>query len=60
MKDGSYRVKGTQAFMIGKREYKVIVTGIVRPDDFNEDNTSAAKLLDAQFDVVSTKKGIAL
>lgn len=59
LKDGSYRVKGSQQFMIGKREYKVIVTGIVRPEDFNEDGTSATKILDGQFDIVSNKKGIA-
>ena len=57
LKDGSYRVKGSQAFMIGKREYKVIVTGIVRPEDFNtDDGTNSSKLLDSQFDVVSTRK----
>jgi flagellar L-ring protein FlgH len=58
LKDGSYRVKGSQQFMIGKREYKVIVTGIVRPEDFNEEGTSATKILDGQFDIVSSKKGI--
>ena len=30
LKDGSYRVKGMHPLMIGKREYKVIVTVIVR------------------------------
>jgi flagellar L-ring protein FlgH len=59
-RDGSYRVRGTQPFMIGKREYKVIVTGIVRPEDFNESGTDASKLLDAQFDIVSAKKGAVL
>ncbi len=58
LKDGSYRVKGAQQFMIGKREYKVIVTGIIRPEDFNEDGTSATKILDGQFDIVSNKKGV--
>lgn len=58
LKDGSYRVKGSQQFMIGKREYKVIVTGIIRPEDFNEDGTSATKILDGQFDIVSNKKGV--
>lgn len=59
LKDGSYRVKGAQQFMIGKREYKVIVTGIIRPEDFNQEGTSAAKILDGQFDIVSNKKGAA-
>ena len=56
LKDGSYRVKGLQPFMIGKREYKAIVTGIVRPEDFNDDGIMASKLLDSQFDIVNTKK----
>ncbi len=54
--DGNYRVKGQQPFMIGKREYKVIVTGLIRPEDFNEDGVSSSKLLDPQFDVVSIRK----
>lgn len=54
--DGNYRVKGQQPFMIGKREYKVIVTGIVRPDDFNDEGITSNKLLDPQFDVVSLRK----
>ena len=58
LRDGSYRVKGSQPFMIGKREYRVIVTGIVRPEDYNDDGTNASKLLDAQFDIVSVKKGM--
>lgn len=54
--DGNYRVKGQQPFMIGKREYKVIVTGIVRPDDFNDEGITSNKLLDPQFDVVSLRR----
>ena len=60
LKDGSYRVKGIQPFMIGKREYKAIVTGIVRPEDFNDDGIIASKLLDSQFDIVNNKKAQAL
>lgn len=60
LKDGSYRVRGVQPFMIGKREYKVIVTGIVRPEDFNDEGINASKLLDSQFDVVSNKKATSL
>lgn len=56
MADGNYRVKGMQPFMIGKREYKVIVTGLVRPDDFNDEGISSNKLLDPQFDVVSLRR----
>lgn len=54
--DGNYRVKGQQPFMIGKREYKVIVTGLVRPEDFNDEGLSSNKLVDSQFDVVSIRR----
>ncbi|MBN8539452.1 MAG: flagellar basal body L-ring protein FlgH [Deltaproteobacteria bacterium] len=60
LKDGSYRVKGAQPFMIGKREYKVIVTGVVRPEDFDDSGIESSKLLDSQFDIVSSRKGSAL
>ena len=60
LRDGSYRIRGTQDFMIGKREYRVIVTGIVRQEDFNEDGISADKLMDSQFDIVSAKRGATL
>jgi flagellar L-ring protein FlgH len=60
LKDGSYRVRGMQPFMIGKREYRVIVTGIVRPEDFDDAGIDSSKLLDAQFDIVSSKKGASL
>lgn len=56
MPDGNYRLKGAQPFMIGKREYKVLVTGLVRAEDFNDDGISSNKLLDPQFDVVSLRK----
>ena len=58
LKDGSYRVRGMQPFMIGKREYKVIVTGVVRPEDFDDGGIDAGKLLDSQFDIVSSRKGM--
>lgn len=54
--DGNYRVKGSQPFMIGKREYSVIVTGIVRAEDFAEDGVSSSQLLDPKFDIVSKKR----
>lgn len=60
LKDGSYRVRGMQPFMIGKREYKVIVTGVVRPEDFDDAGIDASKLLDPQFDIVSSRKGATL
>jgi flagellar L-ring protein precursor FlgH len=54
--DGNYRVKGSQPIMIGPREYKVIVTGIIRAEDFNEEGIGASKLLDAKYDVVSVRR----
>lgn len=54
--DGNYRVKGQQPFMIGKREYKVIVTGLIRPEDFNDEGINSGKLLDPQYDVVSIRR----
>lgn len=54
--DGNYRVKGSQPFMIGSREYKVIVTGVVRSEDFNDEGIPAQKLIDAKYDIVSVKR----
>jgi flagellar L-ring protein FlgH len=60
LKDGSYRVRGMHPLMIGKREYKVIVTGIVRSEDFDDAGVDSSKLLDPQFDIVSSRKGASL
>jgi flagellar L-ring protein FlgH len=54
--DGNYRVKGQQPFMIGQREYKVLVTGLVRPEDFNDEGLSSEKIMDPQYDVVSLRR----
>lgn len=56
LQDGNYRIKGAQPFMIGKREYKVLVTGVIRPEDFNDQGIPSAKLLDPQYDVVSIRR----
>ncbi|MGZ3771703.1 MAG: flagellar basal body L-ring protein FlgH [Bdellovibrio sp.] len=56
LSDGNYRVKGQHPFMIGKREYKVIVTGLIRPEDFNDEGISSDKLIDPQYDVVSIRR----
>jgi flagellar L-ring protein precursor FlgH len=53
--DGNYRVRGTQPFMIGGREYRVSVTGIVRAEDFNDEGISSTQLLDPKFDIVSAR-----
>lgn len=55
-KDGSYIVKGDQTFMIGKREYKLVVKGIVRQEDFDDQGISAETLLDPTFDIVTNRK----
>ncbi len=60
LKDGSYRVRGIQPFMIGRREYKVIVTGLIRPEDFDDAGIDSTKLMDSQFDIVSSRKGASL
>ncbi len=58
MSDGNYRVKGSQTFMIGSKEYRAIVTGLVKPQDVTDDNVSASKMLDSKFDIVrSNSKG---
>lgn len=55
-KDGDYRVRGEQPFMIGKREYKLLVMGTVRSEDYNEQGVSAEVLIDPVFDIISDKK----
>jgi flagellar L-ring protein precursor FlgH len=54
--EGNYRIKGTQPFLIGNREYKIIVTGVVRAEDFNDEGIPASKLLDSKFDIVSARR----
>lgn len=58
MADGNYRVKGQQSFMIGKKEFKVIITGLVRPEDFVDEGISSNKLLDPQLDIVSLRRSL--
>lgn len=56
--DGNYRVRGEQPFMIGKREYKVLIVGTVRAEEYNEKGVSAEILLDPIFDIISDKKDV--
>lgn len=56
LSDGNYRIKGMQPFMVGSREYKVIVTGIVRAEEFNDEGISSSKLIDPKFDIVSARR----
>lgn len=53
--NGNYRVRGMQSFMIGRREYKIIVSGIVRSEDFNDQGINATQLQNSNFDIVSAK-----
>lgn len=57
LSDGNYRVKGAQTFMIGAKEYKVIVTGLVKPSDVSDDSVPSSKMLDSKFDIVRYNKG---
>lgn len=51
--DGSYRVKGQQTLMIDKKEYRVILSGLLKPEDANDQGVSSATLIDPQYDLVS-------
>lgn len=54
--DGSYRIAGHQAIMLGQRQFKVLVTGLLRPEDFSDDGTSSTKLIEGDVDVLSMRK----
>lgn len=56
MQDGSYRIKGTQSFMIGTQEYRVIATGIAKSSDISDEGVDSSRLLDSKFDIVTSKK----
>ncbi len=54
--DGMFRVTGQQYLNIKKRPYKVIATGLVRPEDFDDQSMSSNKIFDAQYDIIHIKK----
>ena len=54
--DGMFRVTGQQYINIKKRPYKVIATGLVRPEDFDETALSSNKIFEAQYDIIHIKK----
>ncbi len=56
LSDGNYRVKGSQNFMIGSKEYRVIVTGLVKPSDVTNNLVDSSKMLDSKFDIVRAIK----
>lgn len=55
-RDGSYRIKGSENVFIGEREYKLIVTGIVRPDDISDSSVKSTKMMDSKFDLVTSNR----
>lgn len=55
-KDGLYRVRGQQFLTIMKKPYKVIATGLIRPEDFDDNGISSSKMRDPQFDVIHIKR----
>lgn len=54
--DGMFRVTGQQYLNIKKRPYKVIATGLVRPEDFDDQQLSSNKIFDGQYDIIHIKK----
>lgn len=58
--DGSYRIRGSKDFMIDRTEYKVIVTGIVKPKDIADSKVESDKVLDGKFDIVSLRRSLKL
>ena len=56
MADGMYRISGQQTLTIKKRPYKVIATGMIRPEDFDDQGVSSSKIFDPQYDVIHIKK----
>lgn len=54
--EGMYKISGQQMMTIQKRPYKVIATGLVRPEDFDDRSISSAKMFDPQYDIVHLKK----
>jgi flagellar L-ring protein precursor FlgH len=56
--DGSYRVKGQTSVYVGRHEYRLIVTGLVRPEDVTSDNIASTKLMDSKFDLVASNKEV--
>ena len=51
-----YRIEGCQIFLIGKKQYCLIVMGIVRSQDLLENRIQATSLIDGYFDILKFKK----
>ncbi len=58
MFNGNYRVEGSKGFLIGDKEYRVIITGVARAEDIVGESVNSSNLIEANFDIVSTlRKG---
>lgn len=53
--EGLYKISGQQMMTIKKRPYKVIATGIVRPEDFDDQGVSSNKIFEPQYDIIHIK-----
>jgi len=54
--DGNYRVTGQQPFLLGQREFKVLISGLIRAEDFSDEGVSSNKLIEPDVDVLSVRK----
>jgi flagellar L-ring protein precursor FlgH len=54
--DGNYRVTGQQLFMLGQKEFKVLISGLIRAEDFSDEGVSSNKLIEPEIDVLSVRK----
>ncbi len=53
---GLYKISGQQMMTIKKRPYKVIATGLVRPEDFDEMSIGSDKIFEPQYEIIHIKK----
>ncbi len=54
--EGMYKISGQQMMTIQKRPYKVIATGLVRPEDFDDQSISSIKIFEPQYEIIHMKK----
>ncbi|MBC7457731.1 MAG: flagellar basal body L-ring protein FlgH [Bdellovibrionaceae bacterium] len=54
--EGMYKISGQQMMTIQKRPYKVIATGMVRPEDFDDQSINSGKIFEPQYDIIHIKK----
>ena len=54
--EGMYKISGQQMMTIQKRPYKVIATGLVRPEDFDDQSINSGKIFEPQYDIIHIKK----